>query len=214
MGRPDTAPPSPVPRTTPCTSSVPINLTRYGDPLDPDADLTSMQQAARWLRPGGLFVLAMPIGRDCIVWNSNRVYGRLRLAALLEGWHVVGFFGGFPDDGMDTAPLATAVPSVGNGRGQKHIMQSDDGQQRHEDHQQSGQQQCNGGACTGSASQRLWRAVRLKEQDSSMDCEAVRESRRDAVARCQPVIVLRPAAISREVGPGHHTQNARAVYLA
>lgn len=38
-------------------------------------------------------VLAVPIGRDAVVWNAHRIYGRIRLPLLFEGWDVVDSFG-------------------------------------------------------------------------------------------------------------------------
>ena len=70
-------------------------LGRCGDPVDPDADLRSMSKTRQMLSPEGLLFLAVPIGRDCVMWNAHRVYGRTRLQRLLEGWTVVGFFGDY-----------------------------------------------------------------------------------------------------------------------
>ena len=51
-------------------------LGRYGDPLDPWADLDSMHRLlTRHMRPGGLLFLAVPVGRDRVVFNLHRVYG-------------------------------------------------------------------------------------------------------------------------------------------
>ena len=68
-------------------------LGRYGDPIDPDGDLRAMARHRSMLRAGGLMYLAVPIGRDCVIWNAGRVYGRTRLVMLLRGWEVVGFYG-------------------------------------------------------------------------------------------------------------------------
>ncbi len=68
-------------------------LGRYGDPMDADADLDSMAVAACLLRPGGLLLLAVPIGPDVCVYNLHRRYGRLRLPRLLAGWEVVDALG-------------------------------------------------------------------------------------------------------------------------
>jgi hypothetical protein len=49
---------------------------RYGDPLDPRGDLRSMATLLqRHMRPGGLLFLAVPTGRDRLVFNLHRVYG-------------------------------------------------------------------------------------------------------------------------------------------
>ena len=38
-------------------------LGRYGDPINPDADLEAMQNAQRLLRPGHKMFLTVPIGK-------------------------------------------------------------------------------------------------------------------------------------------------------
>ena len=64
-------------------------LGRYGDPIDPNADLHAMEAAKTVLKPGGLLFLTIPIGPDVVVWNLHRRYGRLRLPRLLSGWEEV-----------------------------------------------------------------------------------------------------------------------------
>lgn len=68
-------------------------LGRFGDPLDPDGDVSAMRKAKRLMRPGGLLFLAVPVGRDCLVWNAHRIYGRTRLPLLLSDWEIVATFG-------------------------------------------------------------------------------------------------------------------------
>lgn len=61
-------------------------LGRYGDPLSPDADLVAAYAVRGVLRPGGVFLLSVPVGSDLVVWNMMRRYGRHRLPLLLAGW--------------------------------------------------------------------------------------------------------------------------------
>ena len=68
-------------------------LGRYGDPIDPNGDLRAMAEFKDLLKPGGLLLLAVPVGADAVVWNAHRIYGRKRLPLLLEGWEVVESFG-------------------------------------------------------------------------------------------------------------------------
>lgn len=70
-------------------------LGRYGDVLDPDGDLRAMEMLRRMVVPGGELFLAVPLGRDKLVWNAHRVYGRLRLPLLLRGWQCAASFGYF-----------------------------------------------------------------------------------------------------------------------
>jgi len=80
-------------------------LGRYGDPIDPDGDLKAMKAMKKVVKPGGLMLLAVPVGRDLIVFNRHRVYGEHRLPLLLEEWEEVESFGfsepklDFPNNG-------------------------------------------------------------------------------------------------------------------
>jgi hypothetical protein len=64
-------------------------LGRFGDVLNPDGDLEAMNELWSLLRPGALLLLAVPLGNDCVVFNTHRVYGRRRLPLLLRGWSIV-----------------------------------------------------------------------------------------------------------------------------
>jgi hypothetical protein len=54
-------------------------LGRYGDPLNPNADIETMEKIYSSLNQGGLCFLGVPVGRDYLVWNAHRIYGKLRL---------------------------------------------------------------------------------------------------------------------------------------
>lgn len=73
-------------------------LGRYGDRINPNGDIEAMQKTKKMLKDGGLLFLAVPVGKEAIVWNLHRVYGPLRLKALLEGWEVVDSFGFYPEN--------------------------------------------------------------------------------------------------------------------
>jgi hypothetical protein len=68
-------------------------LGRYGDPLEPDADLRTMAEIRAMLPPGGLLYLSVPVGLDQVLFNLHRIYGPLRLPLLLEGWELLARFG-------------------------------------------------------------------------------------------------------------------------
>ena len=51
-----------------------IGLGRYGDPLDPDADLKAVAELKRVLAPGGSLLFVVPIGKPQIMFNAHRIY--------------------------------------------------------------------------------------------------------------------------------------------
>lgn len=87
-------------------------LGRYGDPLNPEADLEAMARLRTIVRPGGLLYLAVPVGLDKVVWNAHRIYGALRLPLLTEGFELIEAFGGADADrlGADTGRDAVHQP--------------------------------------------------------------------------------------------------------
>ncbi|MDY6842956.1 MAG: DUF268 domain-containing protein [Thermodesulfobacteriota bacterium] len=68
-------------------------LGRYGDPIDPDGDVNAMKKMKHILKPNGLLFLAVPLGKDTLVWNAHRIYGRIRLPLLLNNWELIASFG-------------------------------------------------------------------------------------------------------------------------
>lgn len=68
-------------------------LGRYGDNLNPEGDLMAMHDAKRMLKPDGTLFLAVPVGKDCLIWNAQRIYGSIRLPLLLKGWDLLDSFG-------------------------------------------------------------------------------------------------------------------------
>jgi hypothetical protein len=65
-------------------------LGRYGDVVDPFADLKAMQQISCILKVGGLFFLGIPVGPDAVFYNSMKVYGYYNLILLLQqDWDVI-----------------------------------------------------------------------------------------------------------------------------
>ena len=68
-------------------------LGRYGDSIDPDADLAAMAQLKTIVKKDGLAYIAVPVGIETVFFNLHRVYGAKRLALLHQGWEVVGSFG-------------------------------------------------------------------------------------------------------------------------
>jgi hypothetical protein len=76
-------------------------LGRYGDPINPRGDLDAMHKMTQILKPGGILFLAVPVGMDKLVWNAHRIYGKIRLPMLLEGWNMLVSYG-FDEHMLDT----------------------------------------------------------------------------------------------------------------
>jgi Caenorhabditis protein of unknown function, DUF268 len=72
-------------------------LGRYGDPMDPVADIETIARSYCLLKPDGILFLGIPIGPDAVVFPQNRIYGRNRLQLILPMWEVVDILGSWID---------------------------------------------------------------------------------------------------------------------
>ncbi len=61
---------------------------RYNARAEPDGDLMAMRRIRGLLESSGIVLLTIPIGRDAVHQPWHRVYGRVRLPKLLEGFQV------------------------------------------------------------------------------------------------------------------------------
>ena len=69
-------------------------LGRYGDDIDPDADLAMMDFFYDILEPDGLLFLAVPLGKENrLEWNHHRIYGPKRYKELIKRFQVMNVFG-------------------------------------------------------------------------------------------------------------------------
>lgn len=51
-----------------------VGLGRYGDKIDPDADLNAMVELSRVLATGGNLFFVVPVGQPRIEYNAHRIY--------------------------------------------------------------------------------------------------------------------------------------------
>lgn len=70
-----------------------VGLGRYGDKPDPDGDIKMAQNIRKLLKPKGILIFAVPLGRAEIVWNAHRLYNDYRLGKLLEGFEKIDELG-------------------------------------------------------------------------------------------------------------------------
>jgi hypothetical protein len=69
-------------------------LGRYGDPLNPNGDIETMEQIYKSLNDGGLCFVGFPVGKDYLVWNAHRIYGENRLKLMyLDKFKELEWFG-------------------------------------------------------------------------------------------------------------------------
>jgi hypothetical protein len=62
-------------------------LGRYGDSINPNGDLDALALISKNTSANSLILIAIPVGKDCILFNRHRVYGMQRLkkfAAILN----------------------------------------------------------------------------------------------------------------------------------
>lgn len=85
-------------------------LGRYGDPIDPNGDIKVMEQIVEKLNINGRILLGIPIGKDSIVWNAHRVYGRKRLNILLKDVILSDWIGEVDQTYLDTADYTVYCP--------------------------------------------------------------------------------------------------------
>jgi hypothetical protein len=69
-------------------------LGRYGDSLNPNGDIETMEQIYKSLNAGGHCFVGFPVGRDHLVWNAHRIYGPIRLKMMyLDKFKELEWFG-------------------------------------------------------------------------------------------------------------------------
>jgi len=70
-----------------------FGLGRYGDPIDPQGDVTGLRNMAKILKSGGTFYLSSPIGQGRVEFNGQRVFDPRKLIekAAEQGLMLKGF---------------------------------------------------------------------------------------------------------------------------
>jgi hypothetical protein len=87
-------------------------LGRYGDTLNPWGDVLAVARAWCVTQPGGFLYLGLPTGKDAIVSNWHRVYGRIRWPLVAANWRPLPS----PGNGQElTRDIALAARNGGFG---------------------------------------------------------------------------------------------------
>jgi hypothetical protein len=68
-----------------------FGLGRYGDPVDPIACFEAMRAFARVLRPSGRLYFSVPVGRERVEFNSQRVFSPASVLRELASLRLVSF---------------------------------------------------------------------------------------------------------------------------
>jgi hypothetical protein len=68
-----------------------FGLGRYGDPIDPEGSFKAMRAMARVLAPGGRLYLSLPIGRERVEFNSQRVVSPRTVMDTMHDLKLVSF---------------------------------------------------------------------------------------------------------------------------
>jgi hypothetical protein len=70
-----------------------VGLGRYGDPLDPNGTRRACNELARVLAPGGVLLLAMPVGKGRVCFNAHRILAPTTVVDLCPGLSLQSFSG-------------------------------------------------------------------------------------------------------------------------
>lgn len=76
-----------------------FGLGRYGDPIDVDGHIKAIDNIHSMLKPGGIFYFSVPIGRQRIEFNAQRVFSVSYLIRILDGKFLVKNFNYVDDEG-------------------------------------------------------------------------------------------------------------------
>lgn len=81
-----------------------IGMGRWGEYLEPNGDIKEMSIIYDNLKNGGFCFCGIPVGKDCLVWNAHRIYGKIRLSYLIGNFNEIEWIG-FDKNMLDTINL-------------------------------------------------------------------------------------------------------------
>jgi hypothetical protein len=77
----------------PCLSSMcvleHIGLGRYGDLLNPNGTQDAVREIARVIKPGGIVIYSVPVGRVVNEFNANRRFSYEQASTFFQGWLLI-----------------------------------------------------------------------------------------------------------------------------
>lgn len=90
-----------------------IGLGRYGDPIDPDADLKAISELKRVLAKDGNLLFVVPIGKPKIQFNAHRIYSYAQIVDYFKQLKLVEF-SLIPDNALEIGIIANATQKQAN----------------------------------------------------------------------------------------------------
>ena len=88
-----------------------VGLGRYGDPINPDADLKAISELKRVLAPHGNLLFVVPIGRPKIMFNAHRIYSYKQIISYYDDFELLQF-ALIPDDVKTDGLIENASPEL------------------------------------------------------------------------------------------------------
>ncbi len=88
-----------------------IGLGRYGDPLDPNADLKAIRELTRVLAKGGDLLFVVPVGKQKIMFNAHRIYAYEQIVDYFPSLRLIEF-SLIPDSPQNGGLLLHADPAI------------------------------------------------------------------------------------------------------
>ncbi len=88
-----------------------IGLGRYGDPLDPNADIRAIAELKRVVSKGGHIIFATPVGVPRVMFNAHRVYSYDQIMHYFEELELIEF-SLIPDSEIKGGLIRNAKPEL------------------------------------------------------------------------------------------------------
>lgn len=66
-----------------------VGLGRYGDELAPTGTADAVAEISRVIKPGGIVVYSVPVGRPLVEFNAHRRFTYAQAASLFSGWELI-----------------------------------------------------------------------------------------------------------------------------
>jgi len=88
-----------------------IGLGRYGDPIQPEGDLTAMKELQRVIKKGGHLLFVTPVGKPKIIFNAHRIYSYEDIINAFNEVKLVEF-SLIPDNALENGMITHASPEL------------------------------------------------------------------------------------------------------